>query len=424
MRAPQIMLVAAAIVVVAAVALCAGAARCPWQRRIGRKVEIQHKLQHERVTKEMWPPEPESPPLAEVTAARLTDALMALCGPQERERIAEYAGAILEEAARFDVDPFLIGALVYDRSQCLPKTPDAATTYGLTRIDVAMHAPHIRNGAYRYFVKGDAGWEERLLAADAYPFNRWKAASWRSNIYWTAAILRVFREQCASLDAAFAGVRHRHYVSHWFFGDAVTSIEPEDRVLTARRMLLGYFRGDPPASAGTFEGIPLVSPLDGVPRLVLDSYGNKRGKKGGPGHQGLDLVASRGEPVRAIAAGRVVFAGVDLPTGSEQLTPETAPAFPSKRMGKGGLYVVIHHGDALRSFYMHLDTIAVRDWDEVEAGQVIGTVGRSGTVQSGAHLHLELRPGTKRVDPAPYFRSVLVDPDRKEERAGADGGVP
>jgi murein DD-endopeptidase MepM/ murein hydrolase activator NlpD len=371
----------------------------------------------------MWPPEPESPPLAEVDAEKLTDALLVLCGPQERARIAEYADAILEEAARFEVDPFLIGALVYDRSQCLPKTPDSATTYGLTRIDVAMHAPHVRKGAYRYFVAGDAGWEERSLTADAYPLNRWKAAAWRSNIYWTAAILRVLREQCEGLDAAFAGVPHRHYVSHWFFGDVVKNIEPEDRVLTARRMLLAYYRMEPPAPAGAFGDLPLVSPLDGVPRLVLDSYGNRRGKKRGPGHQGIDLVAARGEPVRSVAPGRVVFAGVDLPSGSEQLTPATAPAFPTKRMGKGGLYVVINHGDGLRSFYMHLDTIAVRDWDEVEAGQVIGTVGRTGAVQSGAHLHLELRPGTSRIDPAVHLRSVLVDPDHREED-GADAGAP
>ncbi|MCK9461756.1 MAG: M23 family metallopeptidase [Proteobacteria bacterium] len=420
MRAARAASVVAAIIV--AVAVCAAAGKLPWQRRIGRNVDIQHKLQHERVTPEMWPPEPVSPPLAEVDAERLTDALLALCGPQERTRLAEYAGAILDEAARFGVDPFLVGALIYDRSECLPKTPDSATTYGLTRIDVTMHAPHIRNGEYRYFVRGEDGWEERRLRADAHPFNRWKAATWRSNIYWTAAILHVLAKQCPSLDAAFPEVLHRHAVSHWFFGDNVKSIEPEDRVLAQRRRLLGYYRGDPPAKAGSAFGVELVSPLDGTPRLVLDSFGNRRGKKRGPGHQGIDLVASRGEPVRAVAPGRVVFAGVDLSTGSEPLTPESAPAFPLKRMGKGGLYVIIHHGDGLRSLYMHLDTIAVRDWDEVEAGQIVGTVGRTGTVQSGAHLHLELRNGTQRINPAPYFRDVLVDPDTMES-GPADAGA-
>jgi hypothetical protein len=434
MRAARIALVV--MVALAAVAVVGAAGKRPWQRRIGRNVDIQHKLQHERVRPEMWPPEPASPPVAEVDAERFTDAMLALCGQKDRARLAEYAGAILEEAARFEVDPFLIGALVYDRSQCLPGGPGDEESHGLTRIDVAMHAPHIRNGTYRYFVMGPQGadggaakWEERRLQADAYPFNQWKAAYWRSNIYWTAAILRVFSEQCPSLDAALPGAPHRHYVSHWFFGDVVQNGEPEDRVLTQRRRLLVYYRGDAPAAAGSLDGVSFVSPLDGVPRLVLDSFGSKRGKKRGPGHQGLDLVASRGEPVRAIAAGRVVFAGVDTPGGSEQLTPETAAAFPEKRMGKGGLYVIVHHGGSLRSFYMHLDTIAVRDWDEVEAGRIIGTVGRSGTVQSGAHLHLELRSGTKRIDPAPAFEAILVDPDRRDADAApgaeepADGGV-
>ncbi len=415
----------------AAFALCAVAGKVPWQRRIGREVEIQHKLQHERVTPDMWPAEPASPPTAEVDVEKLTGAMLVLCGSNDRERLGAYAAAILEEAARFEVDPFLIGALIFDRSECLPKAPDDGATYGLTRIDVAMHAPQIRRGVYAYFVDGAGGFERRELAVDAFPFNQWKAAAWRSNIYFTAAILRVLSEQCPGIDAAFLGAApHRHYVSHWFFGDAVMNAEPEDRVLAQRRRLLGYYRGDAPAPAGSVDGVAFVSPLDGAPRLVLDSFGDRRGKKRGPGHQGLDIVASRGEPVRAIAAGRVVFAGVDLPDRtSARLTPEEAAAFPAKRMGKGGLYVVVHHGSGLRSVYMHLDGYAVKDWDEVAAGQIIGAVGRSGTEQSGAHLHLELRDGTKRLDPAVPFAPVLVNPDRGAQDAvvapepAPDGGV-
>jgi hypothetical protein len=411
MRARLIAL--AAVAAVLAIAVGAAAGKWPWQRRAGKNVEIQHKLQHERVRKEMWPPEPESPPTAEIDAERFTDALLALCGSQESARLGEYAKAILEEGARFETDPFLVGALIFDGSECLPKSPDDAALYGLSRIDVAMHAPHIRRGVYTYFVGGQGAWEKRELAVDAFPFNQWKAAAWRSNIYFTAAILRVMREQCASLDAAFPSAPHRHFVSHWFFGDVVESAEPEDRVLSQRRRLLGYYREAGPVPAGSVDGVALVSPLDGVPRLALDSFGNRRGKKRGPGHQGLDIVASRGEPVRAVAAGRVVFAGVDLPVGeSQRLSPEEAAAFPAKRMGAGGLYVVLNHG-AFRSVYMHLDSFAVNDWDEVAAGQVIGSVGRSGTEQSGAHLHLELREDKRRLDPAVPLAPVLVDPDAR-----------
>ncbi|MBW2278621.1 MAG: M23 family metallopeptidase, partial [Deltaproteobacteria bacterium] len=55
---------------------------------------------------------------------------------------------------------------------------------------------------------------------------------------------------------------------------------------------------------------------------------------------------------------------------------------------------------------------AVEHWDEVEAGQLIGTLGRSGTVKSGPHLHLEFRQGTERIDPAVPLAPGLVDPYR------------
>lgn len=413
-RRATIIIAAAAVFL----AITAVAGKWPWQRRIGRDVEVQHRLQHQRVTPDMWPPEPESP--VDIDRDRFRDALSQMCGPMPEKRIEKYTDAILEESRAFDIDPFLVASLIHDQSRCLPKTPDNATKYGLTRIDVDMHAPHIRGGKYTYYVLEGGEWAMRELVADRYPFNLWKAARWDSGIYWTCAILRVFKEQHASLDEAFPERPHRHHVSHWFFGDNVREIEPEDRVLTGRRRMLSYYHGTGPVPAGEFRSTPLVSPLDGVPRLVLDDFGNRRGKKRGPGHQGVDLVSVTGEPIRAMASGRVVFAGVDLEgAGSKQLTPNEADAFPSSKMGNGGLYVAINHGEGFRTYYMHMDSIAVQDWDQVEAGQIIGTVGRSGAAQSGAHLHLEFRVGKERVDPAAHMREVLVDPKRILEARGA-----
>jgi len=225
-----------------------------------------------------------------------------------------------------------------------------------------------------------------------------------------AAILGVWREQRADLEE-FGMVPYRHHVSHWFYGDVVRGTEPEDRVLTIRRRLLAYYHDVVPQAAGTFMDSPLVSPLDGVPRLVIDWFGNRRGKKGGPGHQGIDISGVVGEPVRTVAAGRVVFAGVDLRGGgSRQLNPAEAEAMRGRRLGPAGFYVAVNHGGGFRSYYMHLDGIAVRDRQEVEAGGIIGTLGRSGTVSSGPHLHLEFRVGTDRVDPAVPLADVLANP--------------
>ena len=387
------------------------AGKWPWQRRIGKKVEIHHRRQYQRVTPDMWPPEPKTP--SSIDHDKFKSALLTLCGQMPPKRLEKYTTEILENAAAFKIDPFLLAALVHDRSRCQPKTPENATKYGVTRIDVDMHAPHIRGGKYKYFVYNDAKWSPRVLDVKKYPFNIWKAAKLSSNLYWSAAILRVFKEQHESLDKVFSKRPHRHYVSHWFFGDNVREIEPEDRVLTGRRRLLEYYNEALPMPAGEFMGVQMVSPLDGVPRLVLDDFGNRRGKKWGPGHQGTDLTASSGEPIRAIADGKIVFAGVDLKgAGSKMLTPKDANDFPRNEMGSGGLYVAISHKKGFRTYYMHMDSIAVNDWEDVKAGQFIGTVGSTGTVQSGAHLHLEFRVAKTRVDPAVYLSSILVDPKR------------
>jgi len=402
--------IALAACLLAGIATAALAGKWPWwQRRIGKDVDERHNLSYQAITKDVWPPEPATPDPVDPAAFRR--AIGAICPPMPDDRLDAYYAGILEQAKKFDVDPFLLGALVYDRSNCLPKTPDKATGYGLTRIDIDMHAPHIRNGTYKYFVLEGGGWVEKHLDVSELPFNRWKAAMWASNFYWSAAILRVWKEQCASLDEAFAPTPHRHYVSHWFFGDKVTGTEPEDRVLTARRRLLQYYHGTEPTAVGEFEGVTLFPPLDGAPRLVIDYFGNNRGKKGGSGHQGIDLSGTVGEPVRAAGAGRVVFAGVDVPgAGSKQLTPAQAADLTRIKSGAGGLYVVVNHGGGFRSYYMHLDSLAVKDWDEVAAGDVIGALGKTGTAAAGPHLHLEFRVGNERVDPAPPLSKVLVNP--------------
>ncbi len=399
----------AALILSIALAGAVAIAGPPWQRRVGRDVDERHNLSYQSVTPEIWPAEPGSP--APVDPDRFREALGRLCPPMPPQRLEKYAAWILAESARFDEDPFLLGALAHDRSECRPKTPDGSELYGLTRIDVAMHASHIRGGEYRYFLMEGGEWIGRGLPVTEWPFNKWKAAKAVTNLYWAAALLRVWREQHEDLDRALGGVPHRHYVSHWFYGDVVRGIEPEDRVLTVRRRLLAYYHGAVPEAAGTYMGRPLVSPLDGVPRLVIDWFGNPRGQRGGPGHQGIDVSGLVGEPVRAVSDGRVVFAGAELPEqGSKQLTPKEAAAMRGRKLGRAGFYVAVNHGEGWRSYYMHLDTITVADRQEVKAGDVIGTLGRSGTVSSGPHLHLEFRVGTDRADPAVPLAGVLANP--------------
>ncbi len=94
-------------------------------------------------------------------------------------------------------------------------------------------------------------------------------------------------------------------------------------------------------------------------------------------HAGIDLAAPDGAVVRTIASGRVVFA--------------------DPYAGYGNL-VVIEHSGTYTSHYGHLEKIVVKPGETVRAGQVIGSVGRTGVV-SGPHLHLEIRRGGKPLDP-------------------------
>jgi murein DD-endopeptidase MepM/ murein hydrolase activator NlpD len=86
-------------------------------------------------------------------------------------------------------------------------------------------------------------------------------------------------------------------------------------------------------------------------------------------HAGIDIQAEIGTPIRAAARGTVIMSGWERYYG---------------RMIK------IQHPGGFTSLYAHNYENMVEVGDEVEAGSVIGTVGRSGHA-SGAHLHLEIR---------------------------------
>lgn len=391
----------------------------PWQKRVAQNVEARRVAAHRNTPIDLWPGEPDFP--ADIEPTRFEEALSNLCGPMPGERLRGYRNSILDAASKYSVDPFLLAALVYDQSRCWPMTyqrDQARGLFGLTRLPVDMHAPHVRKGKYTYFIWNDNEWQVRELAMPGTALNRYRAADTEDGLFLSAAILRVLELQHRDLDARLEQTPHRHFISHWFYGDVVRETEPETRVLTARRRLLEHYARTTYAPLGKIGGVELHLPLDGRPRLVLDYFGNTRGKKDrGYWHRGIDLDAVEGEPVRAMAAGRISFAGADLPGGNSgrHLTPQEAVTLveSKQKMGPGGLYVHVNHAGAVGSVYMHLETLAVRTGDLVVPGQLIGTAGRTGTDVSGPHLHLELRVGTDRVDPAEILDTALVNPFRR-----------
>ncbi|RMD88142.1 MAG: M23 family metallopeptidase [Candidatus Dadabacteria bacterium] len=94
-------------------------------------------------------------------------------------------------------------------------------------------------------------------------------------------------------------------------------------------------------------------------------------------HDGIDLAAPKGTPIRSIMDGWVVFAG--------------------RYKGYGKL-VTVRHKNGFTSHYAHCDTIKVKVGQHVTAGEIIAVVGSTGAA-TGPHLHFEIRLNGKPYNP-------------------------
>jgi murein DD-endopeptidase MepM/ murein hydrolase activator NlpD len=94
-------------------------------------------------------------------------------------------------------------------------------------------------------------------------------------------------------------------------------------------------------------------------------------------HRGVDIVATEGTPIYAVAAGVVVVSGIE-------------PRY--------GLVVKIEHDHGFMTVYAHNLANSVEVGHRVAAGQEIGNVGQTGRA-SGAHLHFEIRHEGRAVNP-------------------------
>jgi hypothetical protein len=100
-------------------------------------------------------------------------------------------------------------------------------------------------------------------------------------------------------------------------------------------------------------------------------------------HRGLDILAPDGSEVRASEFGLVLYAG--------------------NRLRGYGNVIVLDHGEGITTLYGHLEEFRVKSGDAVAAGQVIGTVGRTGNA-STSHLHFEIRLEDEALDPEIHVR--------------------
>lgn len=99
------------------------------------------------------------------------------------------------------------------------------------------------------------------------------------------------------------------------------------------------------------------------------------------GSSGIDIVGKSGTPIRASAAGRVVYSGNGL-------------------RGYGNL-VIIKHNQTYLSAYAHHRRVLVKEGNYVKQGQKIGEMGNSGS--NRVKLHFEIRRSGNPTDPLGYL---------------------
>lgn len=126
----------------------------------------------------------------------------------------------------------------------------------------------------------------------------------------------------------------------------------------------------------------LLWPVDSYNKRISSPFGWRTlwGEK--DYHTGIDIVGPKSGDI----AGDNIYAAAD------------GTVLISKYNSSYGNYIVIDHGNTISTCYAHLSKRKVNAGDKVKRGQVIGTVGTTGS-SSGYHLHFEVRVNGVKTDP-------------------------
>ena len=118
-------------------------------------------------------------------------------------------------------------------------------------------------------------------------------------------------------------------------------------------------------------------PVDGI---ITGVYGSQRILNGKPKwpHYGIDIAAKKGTLIKSSGSGVVTMAEDDL-------------------YYTGGT-IIMDHGHGISTIYSHLETVMVSVGDNINKGDIIGTVGSTGR-STGPHLDFRLNWFQTRLDP-------------------------
>jgi septal ring factor EnvC (AmiA/AmiB activator) len=182
-----------------------------------------------------------------------------------------------------------------------------------------------------------------------------------------AALLDDVRHQKRLEEAAISGLR-----------SAAKELDAVVAALTQE--LAASQEAPPPGSLGVLKGL-LDSPVKGKITNFFGPFKNTRYNVMNF-RSGIDIKSERGEPVQAVFAGKVLFAD----------------------WFKGyGNMLIIDHGNSYCTLYANVEELFKQKGDAVESGEVIATVGDSGSL-SGPGLYFEVRHHGKPEDPQLWLK--------------------
>jgi murein DD-endopeptidase MepM/ murein hydrolase activator NlpD len=120
-----------------------------------------------------------------------------------------------------------------------------------------------------------------------------------------------------------------------------------------------------------------IMPVDGI---ISGVYGSQRILNGKPRwpHYGIDIAAKKGTPIKSSGRGIVTLAEKDL-------------------YYTGGT-IIMDHGHGISTIYSHLKDVLVLVGDQINQGDIIGTVGSTGR-STGPHLDFRVNWFQTRLDP-------------------------
>lgn len=134
---------------------------------------------------------------------------------------------------------------------------------------------------------------------------------------------------------------------------------------------------------GTFPSLKGLLPMP-VSGTIINEFGKYQDAdfKIVNFRSGIDIRAERGEPVRAVFRGEVLFA----------------------QWFKGyGNMIIIDHGEKYYTVYAHTQELFKKKGDLVETNEVIATVGDTTYLSNGTVLYFELRHQGKPIDPLTWL---------------------